>query len=466
MGSRSLVLAAVVSVFLTPVSFRPSPAGSSISPVVFVASPADPDRVARLVPRGNINPRGGHVRPVKHMYMDYLDPFGGGGDATPVVAMADGHVVMVVVRQNPACLTPDPSGPDGCADGPDSRLLVDEYQVFIQHGDRVTSYYDHLHELDASLRLPGWRDEGAGWITFGTQHVLFLGLNGAPPPVRVHPRQGIGVTRNYFGSWDIGVVDTARIASFLGSGPLRYPTLRDIIGQSLAEGGPGIGLAPDQPFPGEMFVNSSVFIDYLIPPLAAAWRAKLAGDGSGGRPDWDVRDTLQGTWYRADVTALTFANMTAAEDNAMSFSPYNLDPSAQSQLGFGDSFFANVPPLPPGAPPAAIAALHELVLSATARLGPGLRFTPDRTPGSRHNPDPLLVPSGGYACYDVPDPVVGDGEPFDGQTQSLVVYLPVRIGVQHLVVRYVGPPCATVLAAIDANPALLEAFPWWGDYVR
>ena len=399
---------------------------------VFVRPPADLEEVGAVVPLGNVNPApdGGQIRPVNHMYLDYVTPRGGGTHLVGVAAMAPGRIVALFQRQT-----------EVAGVGP-----VDEYQVWIQHTDEVTSYYDHLHELEPRLGLPDWRDPTAGWVVVGPGRLLFLGLNGARSPVRVHPGQRLGGTRNYFTNWDIGVVDTRRTGAFLGSGVLRYPSLSEFLAQYIREGGVAPALGPDQPFPGESFVNSACFIDLMTPPLAARWRPKLPGDGSGGRPDWDRSGTLLGTWYRADVTAVTFENMLMTETNAISFSPYNLDPSNKVQIGIGKSFV-------PGWP-ASIAPLPESLRAAAAdRLARQLVFTPDRTPGSQRNPEPAAVGVGGYACYDIPSPEFG------GTPHRLLVHHHSVGGVEHVELRY-GPASCAVL------PDWSTFTVWWGDYVR
>jgi hypothetical protein len=424
---------------------------------VFVHPPAELDQVAVVIPRGNVNAvAGGHVRPVNHMYLEYLTPRDGGSAALDVDAMAAGEIVLALHRQTEACVMPDHTAPSGCATGPGTTAMIDEYQIFTQHTAHLTSNYDHLHALDAGLGLPDWRDEHAGWVRVGPMSILFLGANGAMAPVRVHAGQRMGATRNYFTSWDIGVVDTRRSGSFLGTGLLRYPTMPQFMAALAASGVTLELLGPNQPFPGEMFVNSACFTDYLTPPLAEAWRAKLAGDGSCGRPDWDLADTLQGNWHRADVTAPTLDNMFATEENAISFSPFNYDPAHRTQIGFGSSFLERAPP----------AAIPTEVAEARERTSHGLVFVTDRTLETRHNPDPESVGTGDYACYDLPDRQGGPGHPLP--SDSMVVYLPTVDGEVHLKLRYFATTCADRLAAYQTHPELLDdaAAAWWGDYVR
>jgi hypothetical protein len=423
---------------------------------VFERPPADLDQVAALIPRGNVNAvAGGHVRPVNHTYVQYLVPHDGGNVALDVNAMAPGEIVMVFHRQSEACVVPDHTVPSDCATGPGSTAMIDEYQVFTRHTDELASNFDHLHSLDAGLGLPDWRDDTAGWVRVGPMDILVLGANGAMAPVRVHPGQRMGDTRNYFTTWDIGVIDTRRRGNFLGTGVLRYPTLPEFFAALAASGVAVDPLGSDQPFAGEMFVNSACFIDYLVPALADAWRAKLVGDGSCGRPDWDAAGTLQGNWYRADVTDPTLANMFAIEENAVSFSPYNLDPANQAKFGFGENFFAMAPPAVPA----------TVLAAARERLDHGLLVTTDRTPGTRHNPDPLTVPDGDYACYDAPDRQSGPGHPLP--VHSVVVYLQADAGSSvHLRLKYFPTSCTNRLAFYAADLARLASETWWGDYVR
>jgi hypothetical protein len=406
-----------------------APRAAATGHPLFVQPPAAIDDVADIVPLGNVNPApaGGHIRPVHHMYPEYVTPRGGGSQPVEVDAMANGRVVALTWRQ---------TGVEGVG-------TVDEYQIWIQHTDEVTVFYDHLHELDARLGLPDPADPTAGWVDVGGGRILFLGLNGAREPVRVHPGQRMGGTRNYFTSWDIGVVDTRRVGAFLGHGLLRYPSIPELIAQYILEGGDAPSLGPDQPFPGEAFMNSACFIEYMTPPLADAWRAKLVGDGSCGRPDWDRPGTLLGNWYRADVTAVTFENMTGIEENSISFSPYNRDPLNEVQIGIGSRFIDN---WPAGVSPPLRAAARD-------RLTRTFVLTPDGAPGSQRNPDPASVGVGDYACYDVPSP---DGS---GDTHRLLVHHKSVGGEEHVELRYGPTSCATL-------PDWSLLTDWWGDYVR
>jgi hypothetical protein len=246
-------------------------------------------------------------------------------------------------------------------------------------------------------------------------------------------------------------VDASLFGSFLASGPLRYPSIPDLIEALKRDTGVAMdSLASDQPFPGEMMVNSACFIDFMIPRLNALWRAKLQGTGLCGRADWDAPGTILGNWYRADVTDPSFANMASIEANSLSFSPYNIDPLNQDQIGVGSSFVANAPSV--------ISSI--LVDSARQRLLQPLRFTPDRSAGATHNPDPSLVGTDAYACFDIPDPSAAL------PNQALLVWHTTSSGIERLRVLYAGGLCTTILTNIAADPARLITLPWWGDYIR
>jgi hypothetical protein len=79
-----IVLTAFVSVSRggEALPFRPAP--------VFLASPLVPGEIRAIVPLGNLNPRGGHVFPTDHIYLDY-----GGKPDLPVFAPAAGTVFAI-----------------------------------------------------------------------------------------------------------------------------------------------------------------------------------------------------------------------------------------------------------------------------------------------------------------------------------------------------------------------------------
>ncbi len=57
---------------------------------IFTHVPLDLERVKAITPLGNLNPRGGHVLPTDHIYLDY-----GGVKDLPVIAPAAGTVIAI-----------------------------------------------------------------------------------------------------------------------------------------------------------------------------------------------------------------------------------------------------------------------------------------------------------------------------------------------------------------------------------
>jgi len=79
---------------LAPFCSLPAPSGAAPPGAqpepVFTASPLEPDAIETIVPLGNLNPRGGHVFPTDHIYLNY-----GGKSGLEVFAPGDGTVRAV-----------------------------------------------------------------------------------------------------------------------------------------------------------------------------------------------------------------------------------------------------------------------------------------------------------------------------------------------------------------------------------
>ena len=90
-------------------------------------------------------------------------------------------------------------------------------------------------------------------------------------------------------------------------------------------------------------------------------------------------------------------------------------------------------------------------------LAQGLLIPVGIEPTGRLNPRPAAVGTGDYACYNIPD---------GAASHALLVYHPSVGGAEHVKLRYSVSTCASALAAIAADPSLLESQPWFGDYVR
>jgi hypothetical protein len=81
-------------IILAPFCSWPAPsegaAPAGLPEGVFTASPIEPDAIEMIVPLGNLNPRGGHVFPTDHIYLNY-----GGKPGLEVSAPGDGTVFAV-----------------------------------------------------------------------------------------------------------------------------------------------------------------------------------------------------------------------------------------------------------------------------------------------------------------------------------------------------------------------------------
>jgi hypothetical protein len=87
-----LVLVADVTMTMTvqwPMSVVAESSPWPPSPV-FTVSPLDLEAIRRVIPLGNLNPRGGHVFPTDHIYLDY-----GGKSGLPVNAPVAGTVFAI-----------------------------------------------------------------------------------------------------------------------------------------------------------------------------------------------------------------------------------------------------------------------------------------------------------------------------------------------------------------------------------
>ena len=382
---------------------------------LFTHPPTDIAKVRGIVPLGNLNPGGGHVRAVDHMYVQYLEPANGGTDAVPVRAMAGGKVVLV------------------------TRALSDDdpkkdYSLFIQHDAFVTSQFDHLHALAPRLQKHLATRPGA-WIPVREGfEVLFLGQLGAPAPLGVKAGEKLGTTRSFSHAWDIGVTDTRVKRKLLGKGERRYPTFLDY-----AE---ALGLELEQPpFPGHPTRNAACFLDYLTPALRAAWFPLLVSEPKGcGRADWDVNGKLRGHWFNQEVDELEEPPVFALEEAALAIVPNNLVPETQVQIGAGSD--------------------HPLAALDPDGLYPQLRnrfvVVFDPSPGARVNPDPAKVGvATGRVCYDL-----RFGSPAGERYNVLVLRLAAK---RRLLVLFdptprEAPGCAAALAGPEP--------PWTATYVR
>lgn len=352
-SSKALLLAVAVAALAAT--------ARAAAPPLFSHPPTDIERVSGVVPLGNLNPGGGHVRPVDHMYLRYLDPANGGADAIPVRAMAAGTIVLVTRAVSD--------------DAPEA-----DYSLFIQHDAFVTSQVDHLHSLSKRLAKHLAKRPGA-WIPVRESFsVLFLGQLDAPAPLAVKAGERVGTSRSFSHAWDVGVTDTRVKRKFLGKGERRYPTFLDF---AEALGAP----LDHSPFPGHPTRNAACFLDYLAPAVRQAWSALLVSDPKGcGRPDWDLDGKLRGQWFNREIDEADEAPVFDLEFGALSIVPDNYLPETQIQIGIGsDHPLAALDPT----------GIHD-------QLSNRFVIAFDPAAGARTNPDPAKVkPATGIVCYDL-----------------------------------------------------------------
>ncbi|MBI5395240.1 MAG: hypothetical protein HZA91_08100 [Verrucomicrobia bacterium] len=201
----------------------------------------------------HINPMGmmasGHTTPTDHLYLVAKESRDK-RKLYDVLAVADGHVVVIQWRPNPVGGQPDPTVFDRAVD----------LKVVIEHTATCWSYVDHLVELDAAIQK-----QVGGELK-----------PGQPLPVRIPVKAGqvIGKVCGGF-TFDFALIDTTvtrkgfvRPEQFLKRDPWKPHTV--------------------DPF------------DYVDEPL----RSKLLSFNArktppvGGKIDYDVDGRLAGNWYR------------------------------------------------------------------------------------------------------------------------------------------------------------------------
>jgi hypothetical protein len=340
-------------------SNRPVPPPDS---ALFTHAPTDIANTTGVIPLGNLNPGGGHVLAVDHMYITYPFPHTGGAYSYPVYAMADGEVVSLLRQQVPG--------------RPDF-----DYQIFIRHNDAVTSYFDHLHGLSSRIMDHIASAPDSSWISPGGANfrIMVLGELGAPDPLPVYAGEQVGITKSYSFSWDVGVVDKRVRGHFAGHGPRRYLSFHDFLQL--------LGYKIDPPYAGNKTINAVCFINYMEPSLKAAWFDLLLSDPkSCGKDAWDIDGRLRGAWFNPAVDTAPESVLFNLDYAALSIIPYNLAPTTRVQIGAGS-----------GNPYAALDPT-----GAFPQLRNPFVIEINTAAGTRINPDPASVrPATGTVCYDL-----------------------------------------------------------------
>lgn len=403
-----------------------------VSAGLLTSPPTDIANVTDVLPLGNLNPGGGHVLSVDHMYLSYPVPAGGGSLSYPVHNMASGKLFMIFRQQ--------------IAGRPDY-----DYQIFIQHTCSVYSYVDHLHGLSSTIdtyltsHSVAWQDMSGSstgpWV-------LFLGQSGGTAMLPLSSGEQIGITKNYSHNWDVGLVDTRQTAgTFTNISPRHYPGFNDYA--PLFPAFSGIDLSIYNL--GNKMRNAACFIDYMdnSSGMQTAWHAKLASTPkSCGSVGWDTPGHLRGAWFNPALDSLP----TVVLDNevaALSIIPDNMNPTTRTQIGFGNAATGNTVP--------SLALLDPSTWTppvAAPQIAQPFHIDHVTTPGTVVNPDPAAVGPGVTVCYDLP---------YSGSHyNTLLLHM---IDATHLKIKYNPAP----LTSAQCN-SLAAAFPAvdgsWIEYVR
>ncbi len=399
--------------------------------------PTDIANVAGIIPLGNMNPRGNHVLPVDHMYIVY--PATGhapGTDSYPVYAMGPGRIYMIYRQQ---------------VDGrPDY-----DYQVYLDHTCSVTSRVDHLHGLSARIQ-DYLATTGAQWQDmFGSgtgPWILALGQPGGPAMLDVAAGAQLGTTKNYSGSWDVGVVDKRYMNGTIANmSRTRYPMIWDYVDQL-----PNLTIDTSvYGFVGNQYLNAACFIDYLSTSggLQVAWFDLLLSSPKGcGQAGWDTPGYLRGAWFNPAIDGTPWPAFDI-EVAALSIVPYNMNPDNVVQIGWGNAAAAS------SAANASLALLDpsqwDPPIMGKDQIGEGFHVPMDTATDATVNPDPARVGVATTVCYDL--------SYYGGTGYDYILFQ--LTDATHLKVKYVpggyaSSQCATLSGAFPAVDGT------WATYVR
>ncbi len=354
----------------------------AVSAGLFISPPTDISNITGIVPLGNMNPGSNHVLPVDHMYLKYPVPEGGGSLSYPVYAMAKGKLFGLFRKK--------------VGSMPDYA-----YQISINHTCSVSSYFDHVHGLSARIQdylttnaVPWYDISGTG----GGPWILFLGQPGGAPMLPVDAGEQLGITKNYTGSWDVGVIDKRSASgTFANPSIRRYPNYTDLFPLLVPSAGIDMSVYG---FLGNAQMNAACFIDYLSDAggMRTDWFNMLVSTPkSCGMMGWDTQGYLQGVWFNPAIDADPWPFLDI-DTSALTIIPDNFSPLMRVQIGWGTAASASVYPalalLDPATWSPPILDVDQIALPFTV--------TKDIAPGAVVNPDPAAVGAGMTVCYDLP----------------------------------------------------------------
>lgn len=298
---RSVFLSALLAISLgcsggggSPSS--PPPPPPPPSPTRFQVFPTELAFVGTIQGLGNLNPGGGHVLPVNHMYASFpASELSNTSLTSPnqphsVVAPAAGTVFLVkheFVRGH------------------------DSYQLFVKVNSTIVYSLDHLTEISLPI-TSHIAASGAEWFHMNPPselpRIFHMEMTGRPSGLVVASGDKLGTVRALQDStgavtqfsWDFGVMDKDITRIFVNPAPNRYPRFQDSAS--------GLGLTLDYPFLGNPFTNAGRFPDYYDDSagIRSALLAKVESSPPGelGTDAWDIAGKLRGAWFNSDLDSL------------------------------------------------------------------------------------------------------------------------------------------------------------------
>lgn len=395
---------------------------------LLTSAPADISHVHEVIPLGNLNPGGGHVLSVDHMYLAYPQLTDGGNNSYPVKNMAAGQLFMLYRDQKP------------------DRT---DYQIFIKHTCSVYSYFDHLHRLSSAIE-DYLSTNGVTWTDMSGSEfgpwMIFLGQSDGAAMMPLASGEQVGNTQDYSYSWDVGLVDTRQTNGvFANTSASRYPTYSDY-----AQLFPSLGNIDLSIYNlGNKMLNAACFIDYMDSNLQTAWHAKLASDPQGcGTVGWDTLGYLRGAWFNPDLDMLPLRNVLMDHEvAAFSIIPDNRNPTTRIQIGIGNAATATISP--------SLALLDPVNWTpsiSAPQIERAFFIDIDTTAGAIVNPDPADIGPGVTVCYDLE---------YEDHYNSILLHM---TDATHLKIKYDPTESSSKCSTLAANFPPPDAT--WFEYVR
>lgn len=245
--------------------------------IKFEIFPVQLDYVENILGLGNYNPRGHHVVPVNHMYINFRNDKLGSGEVFDCLCPLGGKIVMIIEYQ--------PRG--------ENRV----WQVYIKVNDDFMYAFMYMNTLsDRIMNIienPPYKDE---WIGNEYPKMLIMEIEGKPEGIDISTGEKLGTFKFYtyngenFRTMDWWVMDRRIDRYFVNPSPRRYPSFNDFLRV--------LGLSQGLPF--NMDINAGRFPDYYrnMEILNFIVENLDSTDPEDfGSNSWDIYGKLQGTWF-------------------------------------------------------------------------------------------------------------------------------------------------------------------------